>query len=189
MGLRTAGAATIDSLYNLDMLLKLEDGMRTWFSQNLSVLEAILYIGVGVLLAAAAVSTVFEAGAALWRGITTHTLSDSVLVLLDQLLLVLMLVEILHTVRISLQSQSLMMEPFLIVGLIATVRRVLVITMEAASKIKETGEATPESATVFRNSMIELGVLGTLILVFVISIYFLRRVSGREESQNLLSPE
>lgn len=42
---------------------------------------------------------------------------------LDQLLLVLMMVEILHTVRISIRTQALTVIPFLIVGLIATIRR------------------------------------------------------------------
>lgn len=37
-----------------------------------------------------------------------------------------MIVELLHTVRISIQSQALTMEPFLVVGLIASIRRVLV---------------------------------------------------------------
>jgi hypothetical protein len=36
-----------------------------------------------------------------------------------------MIVEILHTVRISLRSHILVAEPFLIVGLIAAVRRIL----------------------------------------------------------------
>ena len=48
---------------------------------------------------------------------------------LDQLLFVLVLVEILHTVRISIRAHEILIEPFLIVGLIASIRRVLVITM------------------------------------------------------------
>ena len=52
---------------------------------------------------------------------------------LDQLLVVLMLVEILHTVRISIRSHILVTEPFLVVGLIASIRRILVITLEAAT--------------------------------------------------------
>jgi Phosphate-starvation-inducible E family len=44
-----------------------------------------------------------------------------------------MLVEILHTIRISVRSHVLVPEPFLIVGLIATIRRILVITLETAN--------------------------------------------------------
>jgi uncharacterized membrane protein (DUF373 family) len=99
---------------------------------------------------------------------------------LDQLLLVLVLVEILHTVRMSIRSKEIIIEPFLIVGLIASVRRVLVITMQAA-KLTEQGQGTADAALAFEKSMIELGLLGFLVLMFVLSIYFLRRASGREE--------
>jgi hypothetical protein len=49
-----------------------------------------------------------------------------------------MLVEILHTVRISIRSHILVItEPFLVVGLIASIRSILVITLEAATLTKE----------------------------------------------------
>jgi uncharacterized membrane protein (DUF373 family) len=164
----------------LGMVSRIEDWLRTAFSQNLCFLEAVLYIGVGILLAAASASSLFEAALALWRGIISHSLASSVLQSLDQLLLVLMLVEILHTVRISIQSQSLSMEPFLIVGLIASIRRSLVITMQAA-KMTEGGPGS-EYQMAFQNSMIELGVLAGLVLVFVASIYVLRRLSRNGEA-------
>ena len=104
------------------------------------------------------------------------------MLVLDRLLLVLMLVELLHTVRISVRSEALIMEPFLIVGLIASIRRVLVITMQAA---KMTEQAQPqtggEAAAAFEHTMIELGLLGFLILVFVFAIYLLRRSPADKE--------
>ena len=74
------------------------------------------------------------------------------------------------------------MEPFLIVGLIASIRRVLVITMQAA-KMTEQGQpqAADAVSAAFRNTMVELGLLAFLILVFVFAIYLLRRSSMREE--------
>jgi uncharacterized membrane protein (DUF373 family) len=56
---------------------------------------------------------------------------------LNELLIVLMLVEILHTVRISIRSHVLVTEPFLVVGLIASIRRILVISLEMATLTKE----------------------------------------------------
>ncbi len=94
--------------------------------------------------------------------------------MLDQLLVVLMLVEILHTVRISIRSHYLVTEPFLIIGLIASIRRILVITLEAATLTKE-GKWSMEGASIFHASMIELGLLGLLVLVLVFSITLLRR--------------
>ena len=98
----------------------LHDRLRDKASQYLHAIEGFLYIVVGVLLAASAAGGVLQAGVLLWRGGMGKALADNgfgVLVL-DQLLLVLMLVELLHTVRISVRSETLIMEPFLIVGLI-----------------------------------------------------------------------
>jgi hypothetical protein len=163
-------------------LEKIDGKLRTGSAQHLYLLEAILYVGVGVLLSAAGVAALFEAGAILWRGMLNRTLANDGLLVLDQLLLVLMLVEILHTVRISVRSKELMLaEPFLIVGLIASIRRVLVITLQAA-KLTEGNHGTAEGAIAFRNAMIELGLLGFLILVFVLSLYLLHRTSRREAS-------
>ena len=86
-----------------------------------------------------------------------------------------MLVEILHTVRISIRSHVLVMEPFLVVGLIASIRRILVITLEAATLTKEGTWTTEGASGIFHSSMVELGLLGLLILVFVVSITLLRR--------------
>jgi hypothetical protein len=155
-------------------LFGIEAKLRTSISQNICLLEALIYMVVGLLLAIAAGAAVFQAGVILWRGFTGSRLAESGLLALDQLLLVLMLVEILHTVRISIRSQELIMVPFLIVGLIASIRRVLVITTEAANLTKES-HMSASSELAFRNSMIELAVLGVLILIFVGSIGMLRR--------------
>ena len=85
-----------------------------------------------------------------------------------------MVIEILHTVRVSFKEGALVCEPFLIVGLIASIRRVLVITLES-SQAQEPGKWTPEFQNLFNSSMIELCVLGGLILAMVLSIYLLRR--------------
>jgi uncharacterized membrane protein (DUF373 family) len=156
------------------VLEETEDKLRARSSQFLHLLEAALYIVVGTLLAAAAIAVLFGAGVLLWRGIINRDMVGYGLQVLDQLLFVLVLVEILHTVRISIRSQEIFIEPFLIVGLIASIRRVLVITMQAA-KLTEEGHGSADAAIAFRNSMIELGLLGVLVLVLVVSIYLLRR--------------
>ena len=171
------------------MLLNVEDKLRTHSFQYLYFLELLLYIGVGVLLFAAAALALAAAGAIMWSSISTHILANHGLLVLDQLLLVLMLVEILHTVRISVRSKELMLvEPFLIVGLIASIRRVLVITLQA-SKLMDGSHGTAEAALAFRNAMIELGLLGFLILAFVFSIYLLHRTSHRHEPVQSAGPD
>ena len=156
-----------------------DDKMRGSITQYVCVLEMVLYATVGVLLIVAASVEVVRSGAALWRGFNLETTTTTGLLALDHLLLVLMLIELLHTVRISIRTQHLTMVPFLIVGLIASIRRVLVITMHAATMAEEGYKVTPEQAIAFRYSMIELGLAAILILVFVHSIIRLRAASHK----------
>jgi hypothetical protein len=66
------------------------------------------------------------------------------------------------------------------VGLIASIRRILVITLEAATLTKP-DKWTPEGARIFHASMIELGLLGLLVFVLVYSITLLRRSPDKSE--------
>jgi phosphate starvation-inducible membrane PsiE len=136
--------------------------------------EIATYIFLGVLLAAAAVLGMVGATALLMKSLPAHGDADSLVIAIDRLLFVLMVIEILHTVRVSFRSGTLVCEPFLVVGLIASIRRVLVITLES-SEANQPGRWTPESQAVLHSSMLELLVLGGLILVMVMSIYVLRR--------------
>ena len=101
------------------MISKIEDKLRSSFSEQLSLLETILYLSTGFLLGAAALSGVIAAGASVWHQIAERSIADNGFTVLDQLLLVLMLVEILHTVRISIRAKALVVVPFLIGGLAA----------------------------------------------------------------------
>jgi uncharacterized membrane protein (DUF373 family) len=143
--------------------------------------ERAAYVVVGVLLSVTAAIALAGAAVVLWHGLWDWSGGTGrVVEIVDRLLFVLMLIEILHTVRASTRTQGLTAEPFLIVGLIASIRRVLVITLQI-SHSGSGGSATLESSQQFRASMIELGVLGGLILVMIISIYLLHR-SGAHSS-------
>ena len=97
---------------------------------------------------------------------------------------VLVLVEILHTVRISIRSHTLVTEPFLVVGLIATIRRMLVITLDAANLTDPANWANDGQAKL-RSSMLELALLGGTVIVLVISIHILRKSKSPEEEEEL----
>jgi uncharacterized membrane protein (DUF373 family) len=151
-----------------------EERLRIHFGQYLGNAEAAVYSILAVLLFVTALATIANAGKLLWDGLGHWTIAAETLRVLDQLLVVLMLVEILHTVRISIRSHILVTEPFLVVGLIASIRRILVITLEA-SAITKGGTWSTEGASILRGAMIELGLLGLLILILVFSITLLRR--------------
>jgi uncharacterized membrane protein (DUF373 family) len=132
-------------------------------------IELVTHVILGLMLVAVALLGIGSAGLSLWHAVTEHGTAASIVAAIDRLLFVLMVVEILHTVRVSFQSGVLVCEPFLIVGLIASIRRVLVITLESSQASAATASAN------FASTMVELGVLAGLILVMVVSIYLLRR--------------
>jgi uncharacterized membrane protein (DUF373 family) len=110
-----------------------EDKLRRHFDYYLGKTEIVIYSVLAVLLAVTAFVTIATAGQILWIGLSHWTVAAQTLGVLNQLLIMLMLVEILHTVRISIRSHVLVTRPFLVVGLIASIRRILVITLEAAT--------------------------------------------------------
>jgi uncharacterized membrane protein (DUF373 family) len=148
--------------------------------------EVVIYWALALLLFVSAIATAVNAGILLFNGVVHWTIADQTLRVLDQMLVVLMLVEILHTVQISIRSHILVTEPFLVVGLIACIRRILVITLEAAT-LTQGGAWSPERASIFRASMFELGLLGFLVLVLVFSITLLRRYAPGPEPYERLA--
>jgi hypothetical protein len=136
--------------------------------------EVVAYLVLGFLLAVVALLGMFGAVASLWSAVKDLGAPETLVFTIDRLLLVLMVIEILHTVRVSFRSGALVSEPFLIVGLIASIRRMLVITMES-SQVNQPGSWSPDSKELFDSTMLELTVLGGLILVMAISIAILRR--------------
>jgi uncharacterized membrane protein (DUF373 family) len=153
-----------------------QDKLRLTFGDYLGKAEVAIYSVLAVLLSITALATIASAGKQLWDSVSHWTIATppETLRVLDQLLVVLMLVEILHTVRISIHSHFLVTEPFLVVGLIASIRRILVITLEAATLTKA-GKWSEEGASLFRASMTELALLGLIVLILVFSITLLRR--------------
>jgi hypothetical protein len=93
-----------------------------------------------------------------------------------------MLVEILHTVRISIFSKEFMLvKPFLIIGLIVSV--------QARPGDNDGGREPDERPYInigfdksFRSAMTELGLLGFMVFVFAFSMYLLSRVSHRDDT-------
>ena len=135
--------------------------------------EQMVYIAVAALLVLALALALLGAAALLWSGAGEFTATEPVYRIIDRLLFVLMLVEILHTVHASVRTGTLLCEPFLIVGLIACIRRVLVITLET-SQITQPERWDVAKMPLFQSNMIELGVLALLIAVLVGSIKLTR---------------
>ena len=136
------------------------------------MIEHGVYAAIGVLLAVVGVVALIHVGIDVATDVIAWDENGRIFRTVDQLLFVLMLAEILHTVRVSIRSGNLNAEPFLVVGLIASIRRVLVITLASSNAQQQQGG---DKTVMFRNSMIELGVLAALIMTMVVSIYIIRR--------------
>jgi len=133
------------------------------------VAEQAVYVATGLMLVLALLVALAGSGKLLWDGMQDWSGTAVVFQIIDRLLFVLMLVEILHTVHASIRIGTLVCEPFLIVGLIACIRRVLVITLET-SQITRPDHWAASDVALFHASMLELAVLALLIVVFVGSI-------------------
>ena len=137
--------------------------MSTFFD----LVEDVIYIGLGFLLAAIAVALLLAEITFFVQYLVGASLSENIVMLLDRILLIIIFAEVLYTVQVSFRQHLLQPGPFLVVSLIAVTRRILVLTAELPKMAKESG-------SIFYNAMIELGLLTLLILVLVISLYYLR---------------
>ena len=89
----------------------------------------------------------------------------SVLDLLSGLLLVFIFTELISTVRVVIARRSVQAEPFLIVGIVAAIRRLIVISAEAEDLL-----GTPR----FRDLVLEIAVLAGAVLVLGVTVLLLR---------------
>jgi len=144
------------------------DDAREWVARAFTRAEDVVYVGVGVLLAASALALLVTSAIGFVQSLLSGALAGRVVELLDQILLVFMIVEILYTVQISFREHALIPEPFLIVGLIAGIRRVLVLTAEF-------GDLMTKGDVTFHNAMLELGLLTVLVLALVWALVLVRR--------------
>ena len=134
-------------------------------------LEEGIYLVVAVLLAIAAILLLVSAGQtalqALQAARDPYTI---VLTVLDKGLVLLMVAELLHTLRVTVRERGLAAEPFLIVGLIAGIRRVLILTAQT-----DTSGPGARSSFQWNPEGIQLLILVGLILVMAIAIGIWRR--------------
>ena len=88
--------------------------------------------------------------------------------LINDLLLVVILLELFRTVLGFLQSDRIRLEPFLHVGIIASVRRILTAGAEL-SHITDISEET------FRHYLMDIGLHVVVVLVLIIAVYLIRK--------------
>jgi uncharacterized membrane protein (DUF373 family) len=127
--------------------------------------ENVFYVMVAVALAFAGAALFANAIYVFAVGIGQDPLKAGILEVLDGLLLVFIVSELLHTVRTVIDEKILRPEPFLNVGIVAVIRRLIVISAEAADFVGD-----PR----FTDLMVEMGVLVGAALGLGLTIFLLR---------------
>ena len=140
---------------------------RPLLLEGLVGFENLLYGAVALLLVAAAafvlVGTVHEIIHAVSRRAGAV---DTAVTILDRILLTLIIAELLYTLRFVLRTHQIAVEPFLFIGLIAVVRRILIVTAQF--------ERLPAGGRPLTNLLLELGLLGFLALALAVAVRLVR---------------
>lgn len=128
--------------------------------------ESAIYWIAFLLLAAASILVVLGGADAVIRSVIQHDdlLAGGVLVL-DRVLLVVIVAELAYTLRTVIQNREIVAEPFLLIGIIAIIRRVLIVTAEF--------EQSPSRDDVDR-LLFELGGLSLMVLAMAVAVFILR---------------
>ena len=97
---------------------------------------------------------------------SSGSISSSAPNLLDETLLVLILVEIVHTVVLSLRTHQLMAQPFIVIGLVAVIRRILFVLTPGVKVQVTTAELALQIA---------------MVAVFVTALIAVNRLTNRSD--------
>ena len=155
----------------LTNLLRAPDQYKRVFSGILDAFERIAYVAIALALSVPIVMLVFSAAISMLEVSEVGVLETS-LTVLDRVLLAFIFVELIDTVRVTVRERGIFIaEPFLLVGLIAVVRRILLLTAEIERA----------SAEEFQNMLIELGVMTGLVIVLTGALIFTRRMRLSEK--------
>lgn len=132
----------------------------------LELLEGFVYAVVAALLVTLALGVLWRAAQQVPTLFSAPGAEAAALELLDTLLLVFIVVELLFAVRMTLAHRELVAEPFLLVGIIASIKEIVVLSVKAADEIGK--------GATFAHAVAEIGVLGVLILALGVTAWLLR---------------
>jgi len=136
------------------------------FHEGIGAVQSGIYVLVAALLVAAAAFTLVGTVVDVFEGSESRPIADTGVFILDRVLLLFIIAELLYTLRLVDIGGRILVEPFLLIGLIAVVRRILIIAAEIEGH-EGGGEIT--------DFLIEIAAFGTLAFVLALSIFLLRR--------------
>ncbi len=128
--------------------------------------EMAIYAVVSAILVLGAVALLVDSVVSFFQDLEYGVLWASTQ-MLSVLLLVFVFVELLGAVRSTIRLRRLVAEPFLLVGIIACIKEIVLVG--GAERVQEA------RFSIFRDAMIEISVLAVVVLLLAVSTVLLRR--------------
>jgi uncharacterized membrane protein (DUF373 family) len=144
---------------------------RSTLQKAIGFVEDCFYIGVALALAVAGLGLFGYVLYDFVAHIREDPFPSLILGLLDGLLLVFIITELIHTIRAVISEKVLISEPFLVVGIVAVIRRMVVVSAEAKDLIGK-----PQ----FSDAMLETGLLTAAVVGLGLVIFLLRHTTHSE---------
>lgn len=148
--------------------------------RGIAWVEDVLYVVIALLLTLASVALVVVVARKV-PSLFGDDGQNAVLDVLDVVLLIFIVVELLFAVRATVVRRELVAEPFLLVGIIASIKEIVVLSVKAA-EAAGTGDA-------FTDRLTEIGVLGVLVLLLAVAAFLLRRKEREPDEGQDAGPE
>ena len=145
--------------------------LRDKTESTFGYVEDVFYVAVALALMVTGAMLFFYSLWSFASSLGDEAFTTTILALLDSLLLVFIVTELIHTVRAVIDERVLVAEPFLIVGIVAAIRRLVVVSAEAKELL-----GTPD----FADAMLEIGVLTGGVVLLGVTVFLLRSTKSSE---------
>ena len=147
-----------------------EEKLRSWSLAKrgdsvIEYVELLIYAGVSAVLVVGALALLADSVKMFLTTLDLGVLRAST-EMLSVLLLVFVFVELLGAVRTTIRERRLVAEPFLLVGIIAAIKEIVLVA--------GTQRGDEVSPLLFREAMLEVGILALVVLVLAIATVLLR---------------
>lgn len=145
----------------------MEGDGRPRITRLIDAAEKVVYY-IAALFLLAMIVLVFVAAGQEMLSVLEKGLLPTALSVLDSVLLIFIFAELLSTISTIVKEREIVAEPFLLIGIIAVVRRILAVTVSIEQSL-----GTPE----FQDLLIELGVLTALVVALSAALYLNRKAN------------
>lgn len=129
--------------------------------------EKLFYVAVGLGLIVMSALVLYQAVKDMVEMNLAHSVTIQVATALNDVLFVIILLELLSTVVTHLSQGGFQLKPFLIIGIISSVRRILVLGAQLST--------THIDASLFRREMIELALDAVVAIVLTTALALITR--------------